>query len=434
MRGDDGAMGTRDAMGDDRALIREFAATRSPDAFAALVRRHVDWIHAAARRQVGASDAADLTQAVFVVLAQKASQAARQPALSPWLFGVLRFAALRCVRDASRRRRHERAAAAAAGERERARAHAEARMDAESAAERERMLALLDACVARLRERDRRPVVMRFYERSSFAQIGRALGVSEEAARKRVTRGVERLRVMFASRGVTTASGETIQMLAMTPALLHAAPPTLAAQAAQAAQVAMSEGAAGAAGATGTLAKGAMAMMRIQQVRRVATALVAVATVAGVSGAAVRAVGDVPPPTAATATASFPVAGDASKVNLIQSDHTMIAVSRDGRRVTGYSKHEGKWIPLALGAEAQQRLDRGAKLEPIVAQQVAALRLGTRVYAYSPLKGAWAELEVADKPGADPTVWTDHVVVNYDDSLHVFSAASGKWAAVDFGK
>src|SRR4051812_23008856 len=98
-------------MNEDRELIARFAATRDAEAFETVVRRHVDWIYAAARRQVGTTHAEDVTQAVFVVLAEKAATAARQPALSPWLFGVLRFACLRCLRDEGRRRRHEREAA-----------------------------------------------------------------------------------------------------------------------------------------------------------------------------------------------------------------------------------------------------------------------------------------------------------------------------------
>ncbi|MEA2735574.1 MAG: hypothetical protein QOE14_2025, partial [Humisphaera sp.] len=254
----------------DRALIDQFAATRDAQAFEELVRRHVDWIYAAARRQVGPANAEDVTQAVFVVLAEKPATAARQAALSPWLFGVLRFASLRCLRDQSRRRQHERAAA------EQARS---ARMDVESDDEREQMLAMLDELVAKLRDRDRRPVIMRFYQRCSFAQIGDALGVSEEAARKRVTRSVDKLRSMFAAQGVSGVPGDAMQMFTVT-ALLHAAPAAIAMHAAQAAI------SAGAAGASGVLAKGAIAMMRIQKLQRAAMVLLAVTTVAAVGGAA----------------------------------------------------------------------------------------------------------------------------------------------------
>jgi RNA polymerase sigma factor (sigma-70 family) len=414
-------------MNDDRELIARFAATRDAQAFAELVRRHVDWIYAAARRHVGEANAADVTQAVFVVLAEKSATAARQPALSPWLFGVLRFAGLRCRRGEARRRHHERAAAE----------QGQRAMDDSNPAEREQMLAMLDELVAKLRERDRRPVVMRYYQRCSFAEIGRALGVSEEAARKRVTRSVDRLRSMFAARGVSGAPGDAIGMFALTQ-LVYAAPPAVAVHAAQAA---VSTGTA--VGASGVLAKGAMAMMRIQQLQRAAMVLLAVTTVAAVGGAATHVLGNggPPPPVAAGASNAqrqlfgAAAAAPSPQVETIQSQDTLLAISRDGTRISGYSKRQGKWTPLTLDNAAQTRLKGGgAKLSPIVGEGVGALRLGTKVYAYSPQTGTWDQVDVADKPQADPVVYRDQVIVNYDDRLHAFSAMTGKWATVDFGQ
>ena len=416
-------------MNDDRELIAQFAATRDAQAFEELVRRHVDWIYAAARRHVGEANAADVTQAVFVVLAEKSASAARQPALAPWLFGVLRFACLRCQRDDGRRRKHERAAAEQAK-------HA---MDHTDAAEREQMLAMLDELVAKLRERDRRPVIMRFYQRCSFAEIGQALGVSEEAARKRVTRSVDRLRAMFASRGVSGAPGDAMQMFAVT-SLLHAAPPAIAAHAAQAAVL---HGTAAAAGASGVFAKGAIVMMRIQQLQRVAMVLLAVTTVAAVGGAATHVLGNGgPPPTsvaAGTSKSQLQLLGAVAnpsppQVETIQSQDTLLAISKDGTRISGYSKRQGKWTPLTLDNDAQARLKGGAKLSPVVGDGVGAMRLGTKVHAYSPVTGTWDQVDVADKPEADPAVYRDQVIVNYDDRLHAFSAITGKWATVDFGR
>jgi RNA polymerase sigma factor (sigma-70 family) len=398
-------------MRDDRELIADFAATRSPAAFEELVRRHVDWIYATARRQVGDSNAPDVTQAVFVVLAQKAAPAARQPALAPWLFGVLRFTCLRCRRDETRRQRHERAATEQ-------RAMTTGGGDA---AEHEQLLATLDQLVGKLRERDRRPVVMRFYQRSSFAEIGRALGVSEEAARKRVTRGVDRLRSMFAARGVSAAPGDAAQLFTLT-ILAHAAPPAVATHAIGAAMT----------GTTSILAKGAMAMMRIQQLQRAAMVLLAVTTVAAAGGVATHVLGNGGPVIASSGTRTVTLPAT-PQVNTIQSQQTIIAVSRDGMRITGYSKQLGKWTPLALDADAQARLKAGAKLSPIVAERVAALRLGTRVYAYSPVTATWDQVDVADKADADPALDADSAQVNYDDRLHIFSAVTGKWATVNFG-
>jgi DNA-directed RNA polymerase specialized sigma24 family protein len=100
-------MDMNDASKTDQQLLREFIERHSDTAFAEIVRRHFDWIHSVARRQAGAEAADDLTQAVFLVLLQKAHVAERRPILSAWLFGVLRFAILRWRRDRQRQRKHE---------------------------------------------------------------------------------------------------------------------------------------------------------------------------------------------------------------------------------------------------------------------------------------------------------------------------------------
>src|SRR6266480_4458487 len=75
----------------DSRLLDEFLRTRSQDAFAALVRRHVDLVYSAARRQLGGNCAAaeDATQAVFLLLAQKADQLGGT-LLCAWLFATTR--------------------------------------------------------------------------------------------------------------------------------------------------------------------------------------------------------------------------------------------------------------------------------------------------------------------------------------------------------
>src|SRR5215203_1145742 len=55
----------------------------------------------------------------------------------------------------------------------------------------------LDAALSSLREADRKAVMLRFYEHKSFDEIASILGTAEEAARKRVSRAVEKLRAYF---------------------------------------------------------------------------------------------------------------------------------------------------------------------------------------------------------------------------------------------
>lgn len=68
----------------DAELLHRYAVENSPDAFAELVRRHIDFVYAAARRQMGgnADLARDATQLVFIDLARKAAAVSRHPVLA----------------------------------------------------------------------------------------------------------------------------------------------------------------------------------------------------------------------------------------------------------------------------------------------------------------------------------------------------------------
>src|ERR1041385_471190 len=66
----------------------------------------------------------------------------------------------------------------------------------------------LDAALGELSEPDRDAVLLRYFEKKSAQEMAERLGISDEAAQKRVSRAVERLREFFAKRGVTIgASG-----------------------------------------------------------------------------------------------------------------------------------------------------------------------------------------------------------------------------------
>ena len=67
----------------------------------------------------------------------------------------------------------------------------------------ERIVPHLDQAVASLSEADRSAVLLRFYQRKALSEVGERLGVSEEAAKKRVSRTVEKLRDVLKRRGVS---------------------------------------------------------------------------------------------------------------------------------------------------------------------------------------------------------------------------------------
>jgi RNA polymerase sigma factor (sigma-70 family) len=180
----------------ERQLVRDYAATRSQAAFAALVDRYVNVVYAAARRQVRDADLArDVTQAVFLVLADKAGELDARRPLSGWLLQVTRYASANAIRARARRARHEKQA----GE-----MHAMQNMPGDDSEWRD-LAPLLDEGMSRLRGKDRDVLLLRFFERKTAREVGQSLGISEDAAEKRITRAVGKLRDFFQRRGVTVS-------------------------------------------------------------------------------------------------------------------------------------------------------------------------------------------------------------------------------------
>src|SRR3954464_7344073 len=174
---------------DDAKLLQSYVETGSSEAFAALTNKHVNFVYGAALRLVRDRHVAEeVTQAVFIVLARKAATLRHEAVLSSWLLSTTRYAALGQMKINARRKRHERRAAEMAKTEW-------LQPDAERSWPQYE--GELDAALASLRESDRKAVVLRFYEHKSFDEIAAILGTAEEAARKRVSRAVEKLRDHF---------------------------------------------------------------------------------------------------------------------------------------------------------------------------------------------------------------------------------------------
>ena len=206
-------------MNDDAELLRRYAEEDSQAAFTELVQRRLDLVYNAALRRTNDSHRArDVVQQVFTMLARDARKLARHPVLPAWLHAATRNAALNLVISEQRRQARETEALA---------------LDSMSASaganpEWDRLRPLLDEAIDELPEADRAAVVLRFLERQPFAEIGAALRVSEDAARMRIERALDKLRAALARRGITStaaALGATVsnQPLISAPTGLAAA-------------------------------------------------------------------------------------------------------------------------------------------------------------------------------------------------------------------
>ena len=92
----------------DMELLRSYDQQGSEDAFAELVRRHINLVYSAALRQVGiAAHAEEITQAVFVILVRKAASLHPDTVLEGWLYETARLTSSSFLRGERRRQRRE---------------------------------------------------------------------------------------------------------------------------------------------------------------------------------------------------------------------------------------------------------------------------------------------------------------------------------------
>ena len=244
----------------DNELVLEFAREKSEAAFAALVRQHINLVFATALRQVGDRNAAEeITQTVFVALAQSAGKLGSHPTIAGWLHRTALNKSREWLRGELRRRKREQTAI------ELAEANAEG--DSVWAS----LVPLLDEALLQLRDADRAAVILHFMEGRTFQEVGSVLGVGEDTVRKRVDRCLEQLTKFFQRQGFTVpALSATTPLFALAS---HTAPTELAASATSASLAAHS---------TSTLTvKGALKIMAWTKVKTATVAGVVILLAAG---------------------------------------------------------------------------------------------------------------------------------------------------------
>ncbi len=326
-------------------MLGQYAATRDERAFAELVERHLDLVYAVALRKVGgdAHFAEDVAQRVFTDLARKAATLAGHPVLSGWLFTSTHYAASQLVR-AERRRREREQKAQAMNE----------LSSAPAAIDGERLRPLLDDLVAELSARDREAVLLRFFEGRGFAEVGARLNLSEDGARARVDRAVEKLQALLARRGITSASGAL--GLALANHASAAAPIGLAAN------VTTSALATGATAATGGGLAASLAALGFMGSTKITGGVIALALALALSATANGFLLWRTPaaPPAAAAPATRPMAAPVAQVDVTHLATADLALVRDRLRAAGVEASVARGV--VEGALRRRYRDRLAEV------------------------------------------------------------------------
>src|ERR1035441_407073 len=180
---------------EDMRLVREYAESNSEQAFASLVSQHVNLVYSVALRQVHDPHLAEeITQAVFIVLARKAKSLSPKTILSGWLCRTARNVSANTLKIQRRRQFREQES------------QMQSILNESDSDDWSQIAPLLDEALNCLGTKEHDAVVLRFLDGKELKHVGAAMGTTEDGARMRVNRGLEKLRAFFTKRGVSLST------------------------------------------------------------------------------------------------------------------------------------------------------------------------------------------------------------------------------------
>lgn len=414
----------------DEHLIQLFRASRSHGAFEQLARRHSGWIWSIARRRLRDDHLADdVTQVVFMLLARHISSLRDGTRLAAWLTRTAHYTILHALRSRIRGSR-------LTSSRDAADVQLSALASSEPAiiAQKNDALVTLDAAIATLPSADRDLIARRFYQQQSFDQIASTVGISADAARKRLDRVISRLhnklgkefgnetRALFPSLAIIAIPG--IDSLARASKLSAITTTALGTSTTVTPQCA-------------ALYKGTLAMLtgiklRIASITALGVILASVAVYAACGGGANQHSVAPPPslPLPQVQVATIPAAASPMVPNRTEIDNgitVLFRLSIDRTKLIGYSYLTGTWsvAPVKDPVLAFKNTTMGA---------MATTFEGDTVLAFSATTGEWVAVSTGGPADIPPEIHHQKnvVVAVHGNKIMAFGDKSAEWSSISF--
>ena len=204
---------------------------RSEAVFSALVKANIDLVYTTALRSMGGDEhlAKDVTQSVFIDLVRKSPDMPQDVSLTGWLYRHTRYTASKTVRTEQRRRTREKSYHIM-----------ESHPQSNGEDTWESIAPHLDHCLQKLSEQDRETILLRYFNKHSLKDVGAELGISADAAQKRVSRALEKLRLALGRQGISLPAATLASAFSMSAVV--AAPAGLVAQVTSVAVTALGSG------------------------------------------------------------------------------------------------------------------------------------------------------------------------------------------------